>query len=319
MRDGTQNTFILSRKYMKTSNFIVGKYRFTFEATEQIKLPAFKGGLFHGALGHGLMKISPYWNEYFTSGQESGLPRAYVLLPPLDNVTSYLPGYQFSCEMTLFGKAAMYWPVCHCALEFAAGNLGLGKTRGKARAVGIESAVPGAAGEKNLPVVTWQDILESRLPSLPSKRLTVKFITRLRLKDQNCLVRRPPVFSTFFSRLLGRLKSLVSFYGGGMECWITREEEQRLQELSKKVKIFSHSLVWDDWSRYSSRQKSWMKFGGLHGSITFEGDLEPFLPFLALGEWTHLGGKTTFGLGKYILEGTRDGEQEISASKMRKP
>ncbi len=44
-----------------------------------------------------------------------------------------------------------------------------------------------------------------------------------------------------------------------------------------------------------------MKFGGLLGSISYEGDLAPFMPYLALGEWLHVGGKTSFGLGRYRI------------------
>ncbi|NOZ51787.1 MAG: CRISPR system precrRNA processing endoribonuclease RAMP protein Cas6 [Gammaproteobacteria bacterium] len=60
---------------------------------------------------------------------------------------------------------------------------------------------------------------------------------------------------------------------------------------------------WDDWSRpqHSDLQKEQMKFGGLLGTITYAGDLEPFIPYLALGEWIHIGGKTSFGLGKYNI------------------
>jgi len=45
-----------------------------------------------------------------------------------------------------------------------------------------------------------------------------------------------------------------------------------------------------------------MKMGGFIGSITFEGDLEPFLPFLLLGEYVHVGKGTSFGLGKYEIK-----------------
>ena len=47
----------------------------------------------------------------------------------------------------------------------------------------------------------------------------------------------------------------------------------------------------------SGHQHTWIKFGGLLGKITYRGDLTPFLPWFALGEWTHIGGKTSFGSG----------------------
>ena len=59
---------------------------------------------------------------------------------------------------------------------------------------------------------------------------------------------------------------------------------------------------WIDWERYSNRQETKMKLGGFIGSITFEGDLEPFLPFLLLGEYIHVGKGTSFGLWEYEIE-----------------
>jgi len=61
-------------------------------------------------------------------------------------------------------------------------------------------------------------------------------------------------------------------------------------------------MQWDDWDRFSGRQKKWMKFGGLTGDVSYSGDLQPFMEILKLGEWIHIGGKTSFGLGKYNLE-----------------
>lgn len=42
---------------------------------------------------------------------------------------------------------------------------------------------------------------------------------------------------------------------------------------------------------------------GLLGLITFEGDLERFLPFLLLEKYIHVGKGTSFGLGKYEIAG----------------
>jgi CRISPR-associated endoribonuclease Cas6 len=53
---------------------------------------------------------------------------------------------------------------------------------------------------------------------------------------------------------------------------------------------------WVDWERYSNRQETKMKMGGFIGSITFEGELEPFLQFLVLGEYIHVGKERALAL-----------------------
>lgn len=44
-----------------------------------------------------------------------------------------------------------------------------------------------------------------------------------------------------------------------------------------------------------------MKLGGIVGEVEYAGDLTPFAPFLAVGEWIHVGKNATFGLGKYTV------------------
>ena len=70
-------------------------------------------------------------------------------------------------------------------------------------------------------------------------------------------------------------------------------------------------LRWRDWSRYSGRQKQEMNLGGVTGAWTLRADpaaLAPFLPWLRLGQWLHLGKNTTMGLGGYRLQGYRVGQ-----------
>ena len=65
-----------------------------------------------------------------------------------------------------------------------------------------------------------------------------------------------------------------------------------------EVRIKDSRLRWYDWERYSSR-KGRMKLGGLMGSISYEGNLDKFLPLLKIGEYIHVGKAVTFGLGRY--------------------
>ena len=59
---------------------------------------------------------------------------------------------------------------------------------------------------------------------------------------------------------------------------------------------------WYDWERYSARQDIRMKMGGFIGKVSFEGELNEFIPFVKLGELLHVGKGTSFGLGRYVIE-----------------
>ena len=72
-------------------------------------------------------------------------------------------------------------------------------------------------------------------------------------------------------------------------------------ERASTVSVVSHHLRWFDWERFSSRQNSEMKLGGLLGDVSFEGDVRPFGPLLRAGEIVHVGKGTSFGLGQYLL------------------
>ncbi|MDR2218961.1 MAG: CRISPR system precrRNA processing endoribonuclease RAMP protein Cas6 [Methylobacillus sp.] len=60
-------------------------------------------------------------------------------------------------------------------------------------------------------------------------------------------------------------------------------------------------INWWHWARYSSRQQRKMVLGGMVGTRKLSGDLTPFLPFLHIGQWLHVGKGATFGLGGYHL------------------
>ena len=73
------------------------------------------------------------------------------------------------------------------------------------------------------------------------------------------------------------------------------------QQARQNVRKTQERTQWDDWSRYSRRQEARMSLGGFKGKVTFEGELDEFMPFLLLGEYIHVGKNTAFGLGKYVI------------------
>lgn len=279
----------------------VAKYLFHIRVKTRIELPPYKGSALHGGFGHALKKIAPSYHRILCEpGKNRDDPKPFVLLPPLDTDKSYQPGHEFSFELTLFGNAIAHFSICHAALEYLGRNMGFGNTRGKFTIEDIETAQPATTSRHDiqLPGISGLEIAASR--TLSGNRITIHLPTRLRLKADGRLIRNSPPFKLFFARLIGRLNTLSTYYGGGKIA--EHDLRDHLLELAEDIKIIQDNATWKDLPRFSGRQQQWMKFGGLLGAITYEGDFEPFLPALAIGEWTHAGGKTSFGLGKYVID-----------------
>lgn len=285
----------------------IAKYRFRFVAKNKIVMPVYKGSTFHGGFGHALKTISPtYYRILFEPGRSGDHPKPFVLLPPLDNLLVYEPGDKFDCELTLFGSAVQHFSICHAAMEFLGNQFGIGENRGRFKVEGVDAAIPVTrpddSSEYNAsqPGAATGDIIAASRILKHTDCITLNFSTRLRLKENDQLLRNPPSFRVFINRLLGRLDSLGNFYGDG---WIIgRETREKLSRLAGEVEISVDSLTWEKWNRFSGRQKTTMNFDGFLGPVTYKGDCAPFIPYLAAGEWTHVGGKTSFGLGKYVME-----------------
>ncbi|MEM2742098.1 MAG: CRISPR system precrRNA processing endoribonuclease RAMP protein Cas6, partial [Nitrososphaeria archaeon] len=107
-------------------------------------------------------------------------------------------------------------------------------------------------------------------------------------------------FHTLFRALYRRVAAIMYFYCDKEPNF----DYKLLTTKSKNVKIKLDNLCWYDWERYSTRQKTKMKLGGLIGKITYQSEetFNLFLPFLTIGQYTHIGKNCTFGLGRYEIE-----------------
>lgn len=289
----------MSNSNAHISNLSLAKYRICCRASEEIPLPKFKGAVLHGGFGFALKKISPYYYQRFCQIQSG--PNPYFFLPPLETTSQYSPGHEFSFELNLIGDTASYFPICLDALKYLGGEMGLGKRRGKFSVLSIASAVPpqqSDGGGQNA-LLTGEAIGTSR-EYTGCDQMRFHFITPLRLKNADRILLTPPTFSTLFARIIGRLNSLGVFYGYGPV--IEPKHKQELLALAQDIPLHQDHCTLQELNRYSTRQKQWMKFSGLQGYITYNGNFEPFWPYLVLGEWCHVGGKTSFGFGKYIME-----------------
>ncbi|MDQ1328840.1 MAG: system precrRNA processing endoribonuclease protein Cas6 [Candidatus Poribacteria bacterium] len=151
----------------------------------------------------------------------------------------------------------------------------------------------------NLPTIN-----ADRLPYNLKETLSLEFLTPTRIKYRESYITNME-FHVMIRNLLRRISMLMLYH-----CDSALDIEiNELIEKSKTVDVLRWDLRWHDWTRYSSRQKELMKLGGFIGSVTYKGDFEKFMPFIALGEQIHIGKSTTFGLGKYRIckEGENDG------------
>ena len=145
------------------------------------------------------------------------------------------------------------------------------------------------------PPVSWDKINKEGIPP-SSSAVTLLFLTPLRVKERGDLVVNL-TFPTLITRLIERIDVLSYLYCDGPPP----EDDQELLKKAQGIEARAKSLRWYDWERYSNRQKMRMRMGGLIGTITFSGNLAPFMPYLRLGQYIHVGHGTTFGLGRYEI------------------
>ena len=262
--------------------FRILRLKFTLEAVDAINLPSYKGSAFHGGFGHALQTISPTWFRYFfqtTVENAVSLPKPFALVPPLDTQQTYQVGENFYCELTLFGEAVQHYAIVQAAIEYLGNEMGLGYHRGKFKINNISQS-------------------HFSYADTSPQTLTIQLKTRLRLKTQNHLLKHAPEFSVLIKSILTRLKTLQHYHS---DSPIDSSLYQHLLQQSQEIYRVKPNIYWDEWDRYSGSQKEWMKFGGLLGEISYQGELQLFMPYLQMGEWTHIGGKSSFGLGKYSI------------------
>ncbi|HEV2845681.1 MAG TPA: CRISPR system precrRNA processing endoribonuclease RAMP protein Cas6, partial [Thermoanaerobaculia bacterium] len=75
-----------------------------------------------------------------------------------------------------------------------------------------------------------------------------------------------------------------------------------LLDRASQVRIAAADVRWHDWERWSQRQQTSMKLGGIVGRLVLAGELEAFSALLRAAEVVHVGKGTTFGLGRIALD-----------------
>lgn len=245
------------------------------------------------------------------------IPRPYVMDPPTVGARRYQPGEHFTFGMTLIGSIIQYLPylilsVPHQEREGVGLRLPENRgQRGRYRVEKIESYHPFteerqiiyAEGRARVDVPALsltRQACEEQAQQLNPEQITLRFLTHMRLVDHKHLVRRVS-FRPLFQRLLERSLALERTYGS-QELFISDEERQALVQQAETVQCIDDQTYWEELTSYSNRQQRSTPLSGLLGTITFRGDLRPYLPYLVLGELIHVGKNIVKGCGKYRIE-----------------
>ncbi len=301
----------------------IGRYRARFRAESPVRLPPYPGSAWRGAFGHALKRAlcvthlpvcsdcalwrscgyayvfeTPPPAQTEKMRKYTAAPHPFVLdLEPRGG--TFAAGSESHLGITLIGHGNRHLgPIIH-ALEQAAAN-GIGQGRGRLSLIVVEQHS-----------TDWQVIYRpggvceaqpAGSPEIPPPFEYVRLILEspLRLKREGGVVGVQDFsFSALFSNLLRRVSLLTYFHTDTP----LETDFADLARAAHDVRPLRADLRWFDWGRYSARQQRKMKLGGLLGEIVFDGAaLEPFWPYLWLGQYVHAGAVTSMGLGRYRIE-----------------
>ncbi len=235
-------------------------------------------------------------------------PHPFVLDPPTDRRIRYGAGDHLDLGLTLIGRGIDYLPYVIFAFEHLGRHQGIGKSiapsprdsRGKFRVQSVFQDGNGGRheiydGEKKslLAEARAETLTTLTRKQLGSQRITLRFLTPARMVSERQLA-TVPEFPIVIRTLLRRLASLAYFHGAtDLDL-----DYANLVEAAHAVRLIDNQCRWHDWERYSARQDTKLKMGGLVGAATYEGNLGPFGELLALAEVLHVGKGTGMGLGR---------------------
>lgn len=146
--------------------------------------------------------------------------------------------------------------------------------------------------------VTWSELEESFLNNISNKnkvsRIKVKFLSmyNAKQKDVNAVD-----FSYFIRGCMRRVSATLKQNDIPLDV-----DFGELVKYIDNVKVVEKNLKNTTLKRYSSTTSETHEIHGVEGSITFEGEITPFLEFLKLSEIIGIGKLCVMGLGRIKVE-----------------
>lgn len=315
------------------NNLAIGRYRFTLLAEAPFTLTGYPGAMLRGAWGHALRQLACSTGRSECSGcpvrehcrytalfeplpetaqgTARDIPPPYIVEAALARPRRLTQGEHWHFEMVLFGVALAELPLIIWAWQVAACT-GLGDQQSPMRLMKVEyEAAPGS----------WQPVWEpagavlARTPSKPPRvsphspslslmqapqhleqapgSVVMTLITPSRIQHQGRICSPPQLTAEILLTSLWRK----------IELYLRHHVKVDMPEppLMEHIRLQSLSLSRQRWERHSRRQQTAMRLDGMLGALQLHGPLDDWWPWLWLGEYTHLGKNSSFGLGQYKL------------------
>ena len=277
--------------------------RVSLNALERAELPPYLGSTLRGALGQALLQTDKEACAFLYRNSEKEdmdagkvVAKPYMIIPPEIQrpQTVIEQGEKLNFELLLFGSAEESVSAVVSALEQLY-RFGLGARRYRFDLSEIINSqtqrIIWRKGKYFKEAVTAAEIQGEELQNVTG--VVIKICTPLRIRHGGRLVKKIS-FQTLIRNITNRIMELTERYGG----WIDQEEADRLLVLAEKVSTVHEEIKVERMERYSNRTNGKMDFSGLIGTIEYEGDLTPFVPWMYAAQKLHIGRNTTFGMGK---------------------
>ena len=323
-------------------NFRFARYRFTYIVQEPLKMPQHKGNVFRGRFGYILRQITcvettkeceercqfpdrcvyskcfetPVPDDSPILRGQPFAPHPFILEPPRTGQLDYAPGDTITCNLTLIGDAINLLPwMVFTFDQIGKRRIGLRDKRGQCQLYKVES-LPTHSSRQPQTIYTAETEmltdeglilqLDDVMPTVPHATDTIEleFITPTSIKVDGKWTSKL-TFEHLIRNLLRRIRFL-SYFHCGEDLDV---DAPAIIEAAGAVKHHLR-LNWLRKDRYSYRTEKSVPMGGFIGKARFTGELEPFLPFIYLGEYLHIGHHTAFGFGQYRLTASCENDRE---------
>lgn len=315
--------------------FPVGVFRFVLVPREPLFVPAMnKANMLRGAFGHAFRRLCcvpqcasaqrcplasscPYKIIFEPSppadadrlSKNQDIPRPFIFRAPSNNRTKFESGEEFEFGLVLIGRALDHLPYFVLAFrELATQGIGLNRARCELKQVledslnknGLQAGAQ-TIFEANAQVfhspqgIDLENWFKSRTASFPNplKTLRILFLSPTWIKSQNQVIRKPEFFH-ILKRVRDRINALSTFFGTGPLAI----DFAGLGARAEQVRTVSSDVQWIQRFRISSKTHQRHELSGFSGSAMYEGELEEFVPWLAIGELVHLGKHSAWGMGQ---------------------